>query len=95
MDDKDRLFIAAFILIVVMLFLIFLSVIKVEKQERQVINIEHIVMSGENLTQLANRYYEDMYLLKAIHKIKKDNGLIESDIYVGQVIVVDKQISTK
>jgi LysM repeat protein len=90
MDNKDRFFIAVFILIVVMLFLIFLSVIKVEQQEKEVIQIQHIVMSGENLTQLADKYYEDMYLLKAIQKIKTDNNMATSDLQIGQVIKINK-----
>ena len=58
----------------------------VEKEQKQV--IEHTVKYYEkNLTQIANKYYPNEYLSKAVADIKKLNGMKESDIYEGQVIL--------
>lgn len=61
-----------------------------KEQEGQV--IEHTVKTGENLTSICNKYYKDTYILKSLAIVKNDNNIIESDLYVGQVLKIRKDI---
>ena len=52
--------------------------------------IEHTVKYYEkNLTQIANKYYPNEYLSKAVADIKKLNGMKESNLQVGQVLKIE------
>jgi len=70
------------------LILIAIATNLVEKADKEIIYINHIVKQGENLTQIADRYSEE-YLPKAICEIKKLNNMTESDLIVGQVLKVE------
>ena len=85
MKDKFLIFLTFILILLVISLVVFAK--KVEQVEKE--QVEHIVMRGENLTQIANKYYSDTYLPKAIHKIKKDNKLLDSDLKIGQILKVE------
>jgi|GEM_PF-1774808 len=84
---EQRMIMICFMLLVIFILLAMLvQDFKSKEIPGQV--IEHIVKSGENLTQIATKY-SDEYLPKALCEIKKLNNMTESDLVVGQVLKIE------
>lgn len=56
---------------------------------------KYVVKEGDSLWKIASKYNNDCdNILEDIYRIKKDNNLNNSNLEVGQVIVIKKRLAS-
>lgn len=85
-NTKDMLIILAVSTTLAVALLLTIVSIILDDFNKDIVYMSYEVKKGDNLTTIANRYYKDIYILKAIAEIKQINNMTNSNIYEGQII---------